>query len=115
LPAEEVAFTATEETVLSLAVREAVTNIVRHAQAATCTLIFTTQTDGSRILLVEDDGHSSHLPREGNGLRGMRERVQALGGQLSISTGNARGTALRIEIPSPELLPAAHALSGPSS
>ena len=104
IPAAELAFTATEETVLSLAVREAVTNIVRHASAATCTLIFTTQPDGSRLLLVEDDGSSKQQPREGNGLRGMRERVQALGGQLSIGSGSLCGMALRIEIPSPGML-----------
>ena len=108
LPADEVAFTATEETVLSLAVREAVTNIVRHARAATCSLVFTMHTDGSRILLVEDDGNAKPL-REGNGLRGMRERVQALGGQLSIGSGSLRGTSLRIEIPSSALLAAPRA------
>ena len=103
---KEAPFTATEETVLSLAVREAVTNIVRHARATTCSLMFLTRDDGSRILLVEDDGSLVITPREGNGLRGMRERVQALGGRLFISSGSGslRGTALRIELPSQSTL-----------
>lgn len=91
---------ATEETVLSLAVREAVTNIVRHAQATACIMRLGLTPDGFRSLLVEDDGHSE-LPREGNGLRGMRERVQSLGGRFRIGSGGTAlpGTALLIELP----------------
>jgi two-component system, NarL family, sensor histidine kinase DesK len=89
------ALTAGEETVLALAVREAVTNIVRHARAKTCRLRFVIQ-DGRRKLLVEDDGEHA-LVREGNGLRGMRERVESIGGQLSLK--RERGTQLLIELP----------------
>ena len=92
--------TATEETVLSLAVREAVTNIVRHARATTCLMRLSITADGFHSLLVEDDGHSG-LAREGNGLRGMRERVQSLGGRFRVGSGGASlpGTALLIELP----------------
>ncbi len=95
---------ATEETVLSLAVREAVTNIVRHARATTCLMRLGLTPDGFRSLLVEDDGHSD-LPSEGNGLRGMRERVQSLGGRFRIGSGGASlpGTALLIELPATTL------------
>jgi two-component system, NarL family, sensor histidine kinase DesK len=89
------ALTAAEETVLSLALREAVTNIVRHAKAKTCRLNFVTE-QGRRRLLVEDDGEHA-LIREGNGLRGMRERVEALGGHVSLE--RERGTRLLIELP----------------
>ena len=87
--------TAAEETVLSLALREAVTNIVRHAKAKTCRLNFVSE-QGHRRLLVEDDGEHP-LVREGNGLRGMRERVEALGGSVSLE--RERGTRLLIELP----------------
>jgi two-component system, NarL family, sensor histidine kinase DesK len=99
---------AAEETVLSLAVREAVTNIVRHARAMHCRMRFETTADGFHSLLVEDDGMGysptaqAGLGREGNGLRGMRERVQSLGGRFSISSGQgvvAPGTTLVIELP----------------
>jgi two-component system sensor histidine kinase DesK len=87
---------AAEETVLCLAVREAVTNIVRHAQATHCRMRFTTSDDGYHSLLITDDGAHPKL-QEGNGLRGMRERVQSLGGRLSITTDP--GVTLLIELP----------------
>ena len=86
---------ATEETVLALALREAVTNIVRHAQAKNCRLRFVSES-GQRRLLIEDDGEHT-LAREGNGLRGMRERIEALGGSLRLE--RERGTRLFIELP----------------
>jgi two-component system sensor histidine kinase DesK len=89
------ALTANEETVLALAVREAVTNIVRHARATTCTLRFVTL-GGRRRLVVEDDGQHT-ATQEGNGLRGMRERVEALGGKLLLE--REHGTRLLIELP----------------
>jgi two-component system sensor histidine kinase DesK len=89
------ALTANEETVLALAVREAVTNIVRHARATTCTLRFVTS-GGRRRLVVEDDGQHT-ATQEGNGLRGMRERVEALGGKLLLE--REHGTRLLIELP----------------
>ena len=87
---------AAEETVLCLAVREAVTNIVRHAQATHCRMCFTTSNDGYHSLFITDDGAHPKL-QEGNGLRGMRERVQSLGGRLSITTDP--GVTLLIELP----------------
>ena len=84
-----------EETVLSLIVREAVTNIVRHAQASRCRLEFAASGQGT-ALVVEDNGCGG-IRQEGNGLRGMRERVESLGGQLRIDSG--QGTRLMIEIP----------------
>ena len=87
--------TAAEETVLALALREAVTNIVRHAGASTCRLRLLVG-DGGHQLSIEDNG-SHTANREGNGLRGMRERVEALGGQLSLTRG--RGTHLTVALP----------------
>jgi two-component system sensor histidine kinase DesK len=90
------ALRATAETVLSLAVREAVTNIVRHAEASECRMRLETTEEGFHALLVEDDGRHT-VKHEGNGLRGMRERVQALGGRFSLESMD--GTRLRIELP----------------
>lgn len=84
-----------EETVLGLALREAVTNVVRHAQASTCKLKFINE-NGRRSLLIEDDGMHA-IQREGNGLRGMRERVESLGGTLLLQRDH--GTRLLIELP----------------
>ncbi len=89
---------AREETALSLSVREAVTNIVRHARATACAMRFATGADGATTLEVEDNGQAAGL-REGNGLRGMRARVEELGGTMRIEGAPARGTRVVIELP----------------
>jgi len=86
---------AAEETALSLALREAVTNIVRHSRATECRLRFTIE-NGQRRLIVEDNGEHG-FAREGNGLRGMRERIESLGGSLSLERDH--GTRLLIDLP----------------
>lgn len=86
---------APEEIALSLALREAITNIVRHACATTCRLSFATA-DNQRRLVIEDDGQHA-VSREGNGLRGMRERIESLGGHLFLERDH--GTRLLIELP----------------
>jgi two-component system sensor histidine kinase DesK len=92
------ALSAQEETILALSLREAVTNIVRHARATTCTLRFLTPADGSaRRLIIEDNGSSPETPREGNGLRGMRTRIESIGGNLALESDH--GTRLLITLP----------------
>ena len=87
--------TAADETVLALALREAVTNIVRHAQATECHLSLLGSNRRHRLSVHDNGQHPA--TREGNGLRGMRERVESLGGQLSL--GRENGTHLLIELP----------------
>jgi two-component system sensor histidine kinase DesK len=84
-----------QETVLALAVREAVTNVVRHARAQHCWLKLE-QVDASCLLEVLDDGCGG-VQTEGNGVRGMRERIEALGGTLRRET--SAGTRLTILLP----------------
>jgi two-component system sensor histidine kinase DesK len=90
---------AVQESVLSLAVREGVTNVVRHAQARTCRLRLE-QENGSCRLEIADDGQG-FATVEGNGLRGMRERVEMLGGTLQ--RANRSGTTLIITLPLKEI------------
>ena len=94
---------AMQESVLSLAVREGVTNVVRHAQAKTCRLRLEQQ-NGSCRLEIQDDGLGCSSG-EGNGLRGMRERVEMLGGTLRRET--REGTKLTITLPVEHTLPKA--------
>jgi two-component system sensor histidine kinase DesK len=89
------ALSPAQETVLALAVREAVTNVVRHAYAKHCRLSLE-PVDGNCLLEIADDGRSGSST-EGNGLRGMRERVEALGGSLQRETKT--GTRLAILLP----------------
>jgi two-component system sensor histidine kinase DesK len=90
---------ALQESVLSLAVREGVTNVLRHAQAHTCRLRLEQQ-NGSCRLEIQDDGQGFSTI-EGNGLRGMRERVEMLGGTLERM--NRSGTMLVINLPLKEV------------
>ncbi|NGY64644.1 sensor histidine kinase [Lentzea sp. NEAU-D13] len=80
---------------LALALREAVTNVARHARAKTCHIGIEAR-DGELCLVIADDGIGNHAP-EGNGLTGMRERIAALGG-LVRRTGSA-GTTVTIAVP----------------
>jgi two-component system sensor histidine kinase DesK len=93
--AGDVGLEAAQESVLSLVLREAVTNILRHAGATRCRLGLTAD-DRRTVLWVEDNGRGA-MGREGNGIRGMRERVAALGGRLEIES--SQGTRLTAEIP----------------
>jgi len=86
---------AVQESVLSLAVREGVTNVVRHACATRCSLRIA-QENGNCRLEIADDGRGFSA-MEGNGLRGMRERVEMLGGTLE--RRNKSGTTLTITLP----------------
>lgn len=93
--AADVALSPAQESVVAMVVREAVTNIVRHAHARNCQLRLA-PVDGSCLLEVLDDGQGGHQA-EGNGLRGMRERIEALGGTLARETST--GTRLTIQFP----------------
>jgi two-component system sensor histidine kinase DesK len=94
-PAKAPYLTPRHEATLSLVLREAVTNIVRHADASECSIEVFSEQDRTQ-LVIADDGRGD-IRREGNGLRGMRERVQELGGSLSLES--SRGTRLHIELP----------------
>lgn len=85
------------EEALALALREAVTNVVRHARAKSCRIGLRTR-GGECVLVVEDDGIGGDAP-EGSGLHGMRERVAALDGSVVRARGAERGTRLEVTIP----------------
>ena len=82
----------------ALVLREAVTNIVRHAGARHCWVELRRQ-DNLVKLVIRDDGRGGNL-REGNGLRGMRERLSALDGNLYVDSGRG-GTTLTALLPLP--------------
>lgn len=74
--------------------REAVTNVVRHSRARTCTVGL-----GHDWLTVTDDGRGIEGRREGNGLRGLRERVEQAGGTIDVGPGpEGRGTKLEVRL-----------------
>jgi two-component system sensor histidine kinase DesK len=83
------------ESALALALRESVTNVVRHADAAHVTIRIGVE-EANVILEVIDDGRGGAGP-EGAGLTGMRERIAALGGAVQ-RTGES-GTRVRVSLP----------------
>ena len=79
-------------------VQEALTNAARHGLAGHLDVHLAR--DGKRLRLrIEDDGHARLPLREGHGLTGMRERVDALGGELHIGSGIAGGVRIDALLP----------------
>lgn len=82
---------------LSLALREAVTNVVRHSHATVCHVALL-EKDGTIHLTIEDNGHGGQIS-EGNGLRGMRERLQSVDGTLKLAGSADGGIRLELTLP----------------
>ncbi|HEU4670890.1 MAG TPA: sensor histidine kinase [Dyella sp.] len=89
---------------LALVIREASTNIVRHARASEARIRLRCDR-GDVVLEICDNGRGG-IDADGNGLCGMRERVRAIGGQLEIESPAGRGTRLAIRVRAPAAEPA---------
>jgi signal transduction histidine kinase len=77
---------------------EALTNVVKHADASRARI--TARREGSRLTIeIEDDGRGGASPDHGTGLRGLRDRVEARGGQLRVESRDGGGTRVYGEIP----------------
>ena len=84
-------------------VQEALTNVVRHAQATQARMVFAVQ-DGWLEILVADNGKAgtTALQRDGHyGVRGMRERAEAFGGSLDFKVAVGGGLEVRLHLPLP--------------
>ena len=84
------------ETALAMTLREAATNLQRHARACSAQAVFSRTGDAIHLTVTDDGCGGALVP--GNGLSGMRERIDALGGQLRID-GSREGTRLEAVIP----------------
>ncbi len=95
----DLALTPELETAFALTVREAITNIQRHARATHASVSL--DVDGGQARLrIRDDGLGGAIV-PGNGLVGMRERIGALGGSLRIDSRPGEGTAVEARLPLP--------------
>lgn len=72
-------------------VREAVTNVVRHAEASVCRVSL-----DSRSVEVADDGRGPSGASSGSGLSGLRERVETAGGRMSVGRSDLGGFRVRV-------------------
>jgi two-component system sensor histidine kinase UhpB len=85
------------EVVVYRVAQEAITNVLRHADAERITVTLCAD-GGGTLLRVEDDGRGMRRGAEGAGVRGMRERAVLGGGTLELESGE-RGTAVTLRLP----------------
>jgi len=77
---------------------EALANVAKHAQASLARV--EVRVDGDALhLSIEDDGVGGANPARGSGLVGLTDRVEALGGTLTIRSPAGDGTTMRVELP----------------
>ena len=79
-------------------IAEALTNVTKYA-GASAVIVNVTAGEDTVVVEVSDDGVGGADPSAGTGLRGLADRVEALGGSLAVSSPPGAGTSLRAEIP----------------
>jgi signal transduction histidine kinase len=79
---------------------EALANVAKYARATRVQIRITTSPRHLRLEIV-DDGLGGADPARGSGLRGLADRVDTLGGSLTIESAPDRGTRLTAELPLP--------------
>jgi signal transduction histidine kinase len=79
-------------------IAEALTNVAKYARASEAR-VRVARADGSVVVQVSDDGIGGADAAGGSGLRGLADRVEALGGRLDVTSPPGGGTTLRAEIP----------------
>jgi signal transduction histidine kinase len=91
-------FAADVEAAAYYVVCEALTNVVKHAEARTAAVELSTS-DGRLTVLVQDDGSGGAAADKGHGLTNLRDRVEALGGRLRIEGSAGSGSRIAAELP----------------
>lgn len=94
--------TREREVILLRAAQEALSNVRRHAQASHVQLALTAADDDGEAVRLEvaDDGRGmAAAAAEGFGLRGMRDRVAAGGGEVAVATHRGSGTRVQVTVP----------------
>ncbi|MFJ7280390.1 sensor histidine kinase [Kitasatospora sp. NPDC098663] len=104
LPEERVPWPPEVSTTVYRIVQESLTNISRHASHARCAVVDIAQSPADVTISITDDaptGHvrSRHLQKGGFGLIGMRERVEALGGTLTVGPEAGVGWSVLATVP----------------
>ncbi|HTE62319.1 MAG TPA: PAS domain-containing sensor histidine kinase [Solirubrobacteraceae bacterium] len=79
-------------------IAEALTNVAKYASASTVRVRIAAR-DGHLLVEIADDGVGGADPLSGSGLRGLADRVEALGGTLKVVSPAGAGTTLRAEVP----------------
>jgi signal transduction histidine kinase len=79
-------------------VSEALTNTVRHAAASRVEVVVDAQDHTLRVS-TRDDGVGGADPRQGSGLTGLRDRIEALGGLIEVISTKGNGTTVTVSLP----------------
>jgi signal transduction histidine kinase len=77
---------------------EALANATKHAQASKVEVSLA-QENGGLLLFIRDDGVGGADPARGSGLVGLNDRVEALGGSVTVSSRPGEGTQVAAELP----------------
>ena len=83
------------EQALSMVLKETVTNVIRHSHATACEIVL--HNNDEQIMMTVNDNGSGFESQDGNGLKGIRERISSVNGILKIS--NKNGTRIKVSIP----------------
>lgn len=94
----ELRLPAAVEAVLASALREAINNVVRHSKARVVRIRLC-EHEHAAVLNISDDGRARELPREGFGLRMLRQRINDAGGTLTLEC--TQGLTLELRLPLP--------------
>jgi signal transduction histidine kinase/putative methionine-R-sulfoxide reductase with GAF domain len=94
----EVRFAEPIEVAAYFVASEALANAAKHSQATRIDLLLE-QRDDTLVLTVRDDGAGGADPGGGSGLVGLRDRVEALGGSISVDSPRGRGTRITAQLP----------------
>jgi signal transduction histidine kinase len=76
---------------------ESLTNVAKHAEASRVHIGITQE--GGQLTVVADDGIGGADPSRSSGLRGLADRVEALGGRLAVDSPPGGGTRVMAELP----------------
>jgi signal transduction histidine kinase len=94
----ETRFPAPIEVAAYYVVSESLANAAKHAEASVAEVLVEAR-DGVLDLTINDDGVGGADPARGSGLTGLTDRVEALGGTLSVVSSTGEGTSLHVELP----------------
>jgi hypothetical protein len=86
------------EAAIYYVVSESLTNAAKHAEASSAAVALKCD-DGTVTVEIADDGRGGASLAAGSGLRGLADRVEALGGELTVSSPSGAGTLVRAELP----------------
>ena len=87
-----------EETMLSLSLREAVTNVIKHSKATHCLIKFSLESDAYHVQVI-DNGLGLQQAKSGMGMQSMKERMQALFGKATVEDRVTGGTVVSLLLP----------------